>query len=59
VSTWLLGGEALRRVELGLIIGPGAAMLVFAYALRVRLRAGVQPDAESVYEALTDMPIEP
>lgn len=59
VSTWLLGGEALRRVELGLIIGPGAAMLVFAYALRVRLRAGVLPDAESVYEALTDMPIEP
>lgn len=58
LSTWLIGGEVFRRVELGLLIGSGVAMLVFWLALQARLRAGAVPDEASVIEALTDMPFE-
>jgi O-antigen/teichoic acid export membrane protein len=58
LSTWLIGGEVFRRVELGLLVGSGVAMLVFWLALQTRLRAGAVPDEASVIEALTDMPLE-
>ena len=58
LSTWLIGGEVFRRVELGLLVGSGVAMLVFWLALQARLRAGAVPDEASVIEALTDMPLE-
>ncbi len=58
LSTWLIGGEVFRRVELGLLVGSGVAMVVFWLALQVRLRAGAVPDEASVIEALTDMPLE-
>ncbi len=58
LSTWLIGGEVFRRVELGLLIGSGVAMVVFWLALQARLRAGAVPDEASVIEALTDMPFE-
>jgi O-antigen/teichoic acid export membrane protein len=58
LSTWLIGGEVFRRVELGLLIGSGIAMVVFWLALQARLRAGAVPDEASVIEALTDMPFE-
>lgn len=58
VSTWLIGGEVFRRVELGLLIGSAVAMAVFWLALRARLRSGAVPDEASVIEALTDMPFE-
>ncbi|MFN6121769.1 MAG: hypothetical protein ACK5CE_19345, partial [Actinomycetes bacterium] len=58
VSTWLIEGEVFRRVELGLLIGSASAMLVFALALRTRLRAGAVPNEASVLEAMTDMPLE-
>lgn len=58
LSTWLIGGEVFRRVELGLLIGSAVAMLVFWLALQARLRAGAVPDEASVIEALTDMPLE-
>ena len=58
LSTWLIGGEVFRRVELSLLIGSGVAMLVFWLALKARLRAGAVPDEASVIEALTDMPFE-
>ena len=58
LSTWLIGGEVFRRVELGLLIGSGMAMVVFWLALQARLRAGAVPDEASVIEALTDMPFE-
>ena len=58
VSTWLIEGEVFRRVELGLLIGSASAMLVFALALRNRLRAGAVPNEASVLEAMTDMPLE-
>lgn len=58
LSTWLIGGEVFRRVELALLIGSGAAMVVFGLALQARLRSGAVPDEASVIEALTDMPFE-
>lgn len=58
VSTWAIGGEVFRRVELGLLIGSASAMVVFALALRSRLAAGAVPDPASVMEALTDLPLE-
>jgi len=58
IATWAGGGEVFRRVELGLLFGSGAAMVVFWLALRHRLGAGVVPDEGSLLEALTDMPLE-
>jgi O-antigen/teichoic acid export membrane protein len=58
LSTWLVQGEVFRRVELGLLIGSASAMVVFALALRGRLRAGAVPSEASVLEAITDMPLE-
>jgi O-antigen/teichoic acid export membrane protein len=58
LSTWLIGGEVFRRVELGLLIGSATAMATFAWALRSRLRAGAVPSEGSMLEALTDMPFE-
>ncbi len=56
--TAAVGGEVFRRVELGLLAGSMAAATVFALALRGRLRSGRLPDEASMYEALTDMPLE-
>lgn len=58
ITTWLIGGEVFRRVELGLLFGSGAAMTVFWFSLQQRLKAGAVPDEGSVIEALTDMPFE-
>lgn len=58
VGTWLGGSEVFRRVEIGLLVASVVATLVFALALRERMRSGVTPDAQSVMEAITDMPFE-
>lgn len=58
VATWAIGGEVFRRVELGLLIASAAAMVVFWWALRQRLRSGAVPTSESVLQALTDQPME-
>jgi O-antigen/teichoic acid export membrane protein len=58
VGTALINGEVFRRVELGLLAGSLSAMVVFAVALRSRLRAGAVPDAGSLMDAITDMPFE-
>ena len=47
-----------RRVEIGLLVGSAASMVVFWLALRHRLRVGVAPNEGSVLEAFTDMPFE-
>jgi O-antigen/teichoic acid export membrane protein len=52
-ESWLF-----KRVELGVLIGSAAAMVSFLVALRVRVRKGLTPDAESVLEAITDIPLE-
>ncbi len=58
IATWLIDGEVFRRVELGLLIGSASAMVVFALALRGRLRSGAVPSESSMLEAMTDMPVE-
>ena len=58
LTTWLSSDDLLRRVELGLLAASIVSMTSFAVALRVRLASDVEPDADSVIEALTDMPFE-
>jgi hypothetical protein len=58
ITTASISGEVFRRVELGLLAGSAAAMLVFALALKSRLRSGAVPDAGSLMDAIIDMPIE-
>jgi O-antigen/teichoic acid export membrane protein len=58
ITTSLVTGEVFRRVELGLLAGSLAAMVVFALALRNRLHSGAVPDAGSLMDAMTDMPFE-
>jgi O-antigen/teichoic acid export membrane protein len=58
ISAWLGGEELFRRVEIGLVVAPLAALAVFAFALRSRLARGIVPSAGSIVEAITDMPFE-
>jgi O-antigen/teichoic acid export membrane protein len=58
VVTWLSSDELFERIEWGLLTSSIAALIVFALALRHRLRAGAAPDADSLLEAITDRPLE-
>jgi O-antigen/teichoic acid export membrane protein len=58
LATWLSSDDLFRRVEIGLLVSSIAAMTAFALALRYKLAAGAVPDRESVFEAITDMPLE-
>jgi O-antigen/teichoic acid export membrane protein len=58
VVTWLAGTDLFKRVELGLVLSSLAALIAFAFALRSRLQVGVAPTADSMFEAMTDMPLE-
>jgi O-antigen/teichoic acid export membrane protein len=51
--------DLLLRVEFPLVIGSLAALVVFAVALRGLIRTGVQPDEDSLIEALDALPMEP
>jgi hypothetical protein len=59
LTTALVSDDLLLRVEVGLVAGPAMAVLVFAAALHQRLAAGVTADADSVFEAMIDLPLEP
>jgi len=58
LGTWLSSDLLFRRIEIGLVLSSSAALTCFALSLRQRLRAGAQPTAGSVIEAITDMPVE-
>ncbi|MFM8267712.1 MAG: lipopolysaccharide biosynthesis protein [Ilumatobacteraceae bacterium] len=58
VVTALNDAEVFRRVELGLVSSSTAAFVVFALALRSRLRSGAVATGASVVEAITDVPFE-
>jgi O-antigen/teichoic acid export membrane protein len=58
LATWLSSDELFRRIEIGLVLAPIAALVVFAFALRARMRDGARPTPESLVEAMTDMPFE-
>lgn len=55
--TAVAGDDLLLRVELGLIAGSCAALVVFAVVVWLRLAAGIQPDEDSLVEALHDLPL--
>ena len=58
LGTWLSSDDLFQRVEFGLLTSSVAAMVTFAIVLRQRLRHGIEPDAGSMMEAITDMPLE-
>ena len=51
--------DLLLRVESALVAGSLAALVVFAVALRGLIRSGVEPDEDSLMEALDALPMEP
>lgn len=59
VLVWLNDGELFHRVEIALVSSSTAALVLFAVALRARLRTGVQATGASVVDAITDRPLEP
>jgi len=58
LGTWLSSDDLFRRVEIGLFVSSAAAMVTFAVVLRQRLADGIVPDADSMMDAITDMPLE-
>ena len=58
LGTWLFSDDLFKRVEFGLLISSVAAMTTFAIVLRQRLAAGLEPDPDSMMDAITDMPID-
>ncbi len=58
LATWLSSDDIFERVEIGLLASSIASMATFALVLRHRLATGIQPDADSVMDAITDMPLE-
>lgn len=56
--TWLASDDLYLRVELGLVASSIAALVVFAVSLKALLARGHEPDAGSLLEAVTDLPLE-
>jgi O-antigen/teichoic acid export membrane protein len=59
VVTAVATHDLMLRVNLGLVAGSAVAVLWFALALRARIRAGAEPDKDSLMEAMLDLPLEP
>jgi O-antigen/teichoic acid export membrane protein len=58
LATWLSSDNLFTRVEVGLLVSSAASMVTFGIVLRQRLNAGIQPDADSMMDAITDMPLD-
>jgi O-antigen/teichoic acid export membrane protein len=58
LATWLSSDELFTRVEIGLLASSVATMAVFAVVLHHRLAKGIVPDADSMMDAISDMPLE-
>jgi O-antigen/teichoic acid export membrane protein len=58
VVTWLSSDLLFRRIEIGLLASSVMALVVFATTLRARLRTGMEPDPDSMFDAIVDMPLE-
>jgi O-antigen/teichoic acid export membrane protein len=56
--TWLSSHNLFQRIEWGLVASSAAAMVAFAISLRAKLRAGVEPNHDSMMDAIIDMPLE-
>lgn len=53
------GHDLLLRVEFGLVAGSACSLVIFAGELRRLLHRGATIDADSLIEALHDLPLEP
>jgi O-antigen/teichoic acid export membrane protein len=49
--------DLLMRVEVALVIGSAAALVVFAVVLKMMMRRGIQPDDDSILEAFSELPL--
>jgi len=49
--------DLLLRVELALVVGSAAALVVFGIVLRILMRRGIQPDDDSILEAFSELPL--
>jgi O-antigen/teichoic acid export membrane protein len=58
VVTLIPNDDLLLRVELGLVAGSVAALLVFGVVLRALMRTGIRPDEDSIREAFAEFPLE-
>ena len=63
MAAFLLGtafssDDLYRRVEIGLVLGSVAALLVFIHGLRSRIADGATPDVESMIDGVLDNPLE-
>ena len=46
------------RVEMGLLVGTSASLVVFLWSLRSRIAAGATPDVESIIDGVFENPLE-
>ena len=58
IVTWLSSHDLFRRIEFGLVASSAAALVTFAIALRLRLRAGAQLTQAGIVEAVIDVPFD-
>ncbi len=58
VTTLFASNELFRRVEFGLFAGSAAAMLAFVIGLHQRMRSDVRATSDSIFDAITDLPLE-
>jgi O-antigen/teichoic acid export membrane protein len=56
LGTWLSSDDLFLRVELGLLISSIVALVAFAVFLKMRLALGIEPDTDSLLDAINDMP---
>ncbi len=54
-----VGHDLLLRVEFGLVAGSASSLVIFAGEFRRLLNRGATIDADSIIEALHDLPLEP
>jgi O-antigen/teichoic acid export membrane protein len=58
LGAWLSSDQVFQRIEIGLVVSSMMALGSFALALRHQLRTGAEPNADSMMDAITDMPFE-
>jgi O-antigen/teichoic acid export membrane protein len=58
VTTLFASDDLFRRVEFGLFAGSAAAMMTFVLGLRHQMQSDVRATSDSIFDAITDMPLE-
>ncbi|MGD9703327.1 MAG: hypothetical protein AB7Q42_00085 [Acidimicrobiia bacterium] len=58
LTTMFASDDLFRRVEFGLFAGSAGAMLAFVLSLRAKLSGDVRATSDSIFDAITDLPLE-